>query len=293
MCIMTMMNWIVADLLMFACSVAIYVAIRKASLDKLPHQFNNLAMFAIPATVFVVGALATRQDMSLTLSQAFQVIFTGIVLSYLGSAMSMRSIELAPNAGYSLIISKSYVVLTSILAVPLFGAHLTIPAIIAILLIVGFSALIMINPKATHHAKSSAWAPLAIGTFFCWAFLQIMAKHFNNQGVSAIVFLAYFFTIAAACIVVEMLHRNIRFELVRRHARPFVTIGIASSGFNFFNFYAVSIAPNVGFVNATNAASIGAFTMLSVVLFKDELTKRKFFGVIGVMLGLILLFLVK
>jgi hypothetical protein len=29
------MHWIVADLLMFACSVAVYLAVRKAALDKL------------------------------------------------------------------------------------------------------------------------------------------------------------------------------------------------------------------------------------------------------------------
>lgn len=81
--------------------------------------------------------------------------------------------------------------------------------------------------------------------------------------------------------------------VVKRHMRPFVLIGIAASGFNFFNFYAVSIAPNVGYVNATNAASIGAVTVISAVIFKDELTKRKLIGVAGVLAGLVMLFVWK
>ncbi len=287
------MNWLLADLIMFVCSVGVYVAVRKAALDKLPPQFNNLAMFAIPLVVFVLGDLFTHEKFGLTLSQALQIVGTGVVLSYFGNAMSMKSIELAPNAGYSLIISKSYVVLTSFLAVPLFGARLTTTAIISIALIVAASALIMINPKQAHHAKSAAWVPLALGSFFCWAFLSLMAKHLIAEGIPTIVFLTYVFIIATACILVEMKYKKMNLGVVKQHMRPFVLIGVAATGFNFFNFYAVSIAPNVGYVNATNAASIGAVTILSVALFKDELTKQKMIGTAGVLAGLIMLFVWK
>jgi drug/metabolite transporter (DMT)-like permease len=286
-------HWILADLIMFVCSVGVYVAVRKAALDKLPPQFNSLAMFAIPVVIFAIGDIVAREKMGLTLSQALQIIGTGVALAYLGSAMSMRSIQLAPNAGYSLTISKSYVVLTSFLAVPLFGARLTTTAIISIALIVAASALIMINPKAAHHAKSAAWVPLAVGSFFCWAFLSLMAKHFTAEGIATVVFLSYVFFVATACILIEMGCRGVKFGVVKQHRKPFILIGIASTGFNFFNFYAVSIAPNVGYVNATNAASISAVTILSVILFGDELTKRKLVGTLGVLVGLVALFVWK
>lgn len=278
---------------MFVCSVGVYIAIRKAALDKLPPQFNNLAMFAIPLLVFVVGDVFARKNLGLTLPQALQILGTGVVLSYFGNAMLMRSIELAPNAGYSLVISKSYVVLTSFLAVPLFGAQLTATAIGSIALIVGASALIMINPKVAHHAKGSTWVPLAVGSFFCWAFLSLMAKHLIAEGISTVVFLTYVFIVATICILLEMKYKKVELGVVKKRLWPFVLIGIASTGFNFFNFYAVSIAPNVGYVNATNAASIGVVTVLSVALFKDELTKQKLTGVVGVLTGLVMLFVWK
>lgn len=284
------MHWILADLLMFVCSVAVYLAVRNAALSKLPAQFNNLAMFAIPLVIFGGITIFTRPSFVLTFVQGLQILGTGIILSYLGNAMSMKSIELAPNAGYSLILSKSYVILTSILAVFLFNAALTVPAITAILLIVGSAALIMINPKQTRHPKSGLWVYLALGAFLCWAFLSLIAKHLASQGVPTIVFLIYIFAIACICIVVEMLHKRVNFGLIKRHPGSFILIGITSAGFNFFNFYALSIAPNVGYVNATNTASIGAVTVLSVLLFKDELTKRKLIGVSGIIFGLFLLF---
>ena len=290
---MHIMNWILATLLMFVCSVAVYLAVRRAALNKLPPQFNNLAMFAIPLLIFVAGDLITGQRMHISLWQAVQLLGTGVVLSYLGNAMSVVSIELAPNAGYSLIISKSYVVLTSLLAVPFFHSKLTVQAVAAILLIVASSALILINPKQARKAKSAAWVPLALGSFICWAFLSLMAKHLESGGIPTIVFLTYLFLVANACIVFEMKLKHIDFSVIANKIRPFALIGIAAAGFNFFNFYAIHIAPNVGYVNAANAASIGAVTILSVWLFKDELTKRKISGVIGVLAGLLLLFMWK
>jgi uncharacterized membrane protein len=52
-----------------------------------------------------------------------------------------------------------------------------------------------------------------------------------------------------------------------------------------------NLAPNVGYVNATNAASISLLTLMSSIFFKDELTLKKMIGIVGVTAGLLLLFL--
>ena len=52
-----------------------------------------------------------------------------------------------------------------------------------------------------------------------------------------------------------------------------------------------NLAPNVGFVNAANAASISLLTLMSTFFFKDELTIKKMIGILGVTAGLLLLFL--
>jgi uncharacterized membrane protein len=52
-----------------------------------------------------------------------------------------------------------------------------------------------------------------------------------------------------------------------------------------------NLAPNVGFVNAANAASISLLTLAAAFFFKDELTLKKLIGIAGVTAGLLLLFL--
>jgi len=283
------MYWLSADLIMFACSVGLYLSVRRASLLKLPSQSNNLAMFAVPFLVFAIAGFLTHAKLAISWWQLVQILVTAVILSYYGNAMSVRSIELAPNAGYSLVLSKSYVVLTSILAVPLFGAHLTVRALLAIGLIVTSSAVILVNPKRTHKTHGAAWITLAFGSFLCWAFLSLMAKHLISGGMSTVTFLIYVFGIGTLCVLAEIWQRRIPLNTITSGLWPLLLVGIMASGFNFFNFYAVSIAPNVGYVNATNAASIGAVTLLSPIFFKDELTKQKVVGVFGVIAGLLLL----
>lgn len=285
------MNWIVADLLMFSSSVVLYLTVRKATLLKMPIRLNNFAGFAVPLVIFTIMALVTHQSFALSWQHALIILVTGICCAYLGNRFSLMSIELSPNPGYSLIISKSYVVLTTFLAVPLFHAHLSAGALIAVGLIVAFSALIMINPLASGHAKSTAWLPLAAGAFFAWAFLQLVAKYLFLHGVPTLTFLVYLFLVVTVCISIEL----VKYATKPADARPFLAylllIGIASASFNFFNFYAVRLAPNVGYVNATNAASIAAVTVFAILLFKDEFSWRKIIGVTGVVAGLFLLFL--
>jgi len=66
-------------------------------------------------------------------------------------------------------------------------------------------------------------------------------------------------------------------------------IGIFSTGFNLFQFLAIQSAPNIGYVNAINASSISVVTILAIILFKDEFSKKKLIGVLGVTIGLLLL----
>jgi len=70
-----------------------------------------------------------------------------------------------------------------------------------------------------------------------------------------------------------------------------IPIGIFSTSFNYFMQVGFDLAPNVGYVNATNAASISLLTLMSAILFKDDLSLKKMAGIAGVTIGLFILFL--
>lgn len=283
------MNWILLSLVMFFSSVALYLSIRKSSLLKIPTQINNLAMFAIPLIVYTVIGAVTKQNYSISLLQGTTIFVAAVLFSYLGNVFSLKSIEYAPNPGYSLVLSKSYVVFTTLVAVFLFRAQLSLQNAIAIILIVGFSALIMINPKAVKQSSKAFWLPLAFGAFFCWGLLSLTSKYIFSQGVSTFVFLTYAYIVVTTCILGEIRMKKIPLHNIKNHIWIFLLIGIFSTSFNLFMFEAIKNAPNVGYVNAINASSISLVTIFSILLYKDEMSMKKLFGVFGVIAGLLLL----
>lgn len=155
------MSWILSSLIMFFSSVILYLCVRKSSLQKNPSQYNNLAMFLIPLLVFAFVGTVTHQNYLISIEQLLIIIAASVLFSYLGNGFSLVSIEYAPNPGYSLVISKSYVVFTSLVAVLLFNAELTLKNLLAIILIVAFSVLIMLSQKSIKKLSNKLWLPLS------------------------------------------------------------------------------------------------------------------------------------
>ncbi len=286
------MNWIIASLLMFVSSVALYLCVRKSNALKTPRQLNNLAMFLIPLVVYVVLTVRTPTSFTLKPFEYLLILVQSIFFSYFGNVFSLKGIEYAPNPGYSLIISKSYVVFTAIASVFIFSAPLTLRTVIAIVLIILFSALITVDKDKDRTAANKLWLPYTMGAFFCWGLLALSSKYLLNVGVPILTRLIFSMIIVTVLIFGEIIYKKVEWKKVSRDQLITLSlIGIFGASFNYFMQVGFNLAPNVGFVNATNAASISLLTLMSAFFFKDELTLKKMIGIFGVTAGLLLLFL--
>ncbi len=286
------MNWIIASLLMFVSSVALYLCVRKSNALKTPRQLNNLAMFLIPVLVYLVLTVRTPTSFTLTPFEYFLIVVQGIFFSYLGNVFSLKGIEDAPNPGYSLIISKSYVVFTAIASVFIFSASLTLRTMIAIVFIVLFSAFITIDKDNNRTTSNKLWFPYTMGAFFCWGFLALSSKYLLNMGVLILTRLILSMIVVTVLIFGEIIYKKVEWKKISKDQLiTLLLIGIFGASFNYFMQVGFNLAPNVGFVNAANAASISLLTLMSAFFFKDELTLKKMIGIFGVTAGLLLLFL--
>lgn len=287
------MNWIIAGALVFISSVVMYLLIRKCNLLKIPIIFQNLVMFIIPLVFYLIFAKATYTSVIVTPYELIVLVITSIICSYIGNMLSLKSIEYAPNPGYSLIIQKSYVVFTTIIALIFLQGELTIRTGIGILLIVGCSALVMIGkPKTDQSHVRKSWLPYAIGAFFCFGMLAIMSKYLLDLGVPVYTRLIYLAATVSGFILLEMIiKKQKKYYPTKKELLVLVAVGMLSGSFNYFMQVGYALAPNIGYINAINAASISGISLVSSFLFKDELNKKKFLGIIGVTIGLILLVL--
>ncbi|MEO7364510.1 MAG: DMT family transporter [Candidatus Saccharimonadales bacterium] len=284
------MNWIAYSLLMFFSSVALYLCVRKSSLVKIPTALTNLAMFAIPLIAYVIIGTSSNTKFSITAWHLVMLVVTAVVFAYGGNTMSLKAIEIAPNPGYSLVLSKSYVLFTTIVAVVFLNQGLTWRKAIAILLIVAFSALILVNRKSARHVKDNKWIWLSLGSFFAWGMLSLSSKYLFSHGVATYAFLIYLYALVTICIVsANKMGRKKLQNITTPHWLLLLGTGIFSALFNLVQFEAIRLAPNVGYVNAINAGSISLVTVLAVLLFKDELTSQKAIGIAGVTVGILLL----
>lgn len=285
------MNWIVTSALMVVGSVLLYLTVRKSSILKFPTQFNNLAMFLVPLLIYIILGYLNQANYDITLQNISIILVASVFFSYLANVTSLKSIELAPNPGYSLVISKSYVVFTTLVAFLFLGGEISFRKSIAIIVIIIFSGLIAIDPKKTKEVRSKLWLAYTMYSFFGWGLLSLTIKYLAVQGMATLVTLTYMYIFVTLFIVAEILYKKVGIQVNKQSVFFFLLIGIFSSIFNYYNFYSVSIAPNVGYVNAINAASISIVTIFSIILFKDDFSQRKLLGVFGVTGGLLLLLL--
>lgn len=277
---------------MFLSSVALYLFVRKSNLLKTPQQLNNLAMFLIPVVVYLFLTISTDTRFTLKPFEYFLILIQGIFFSYLGNVFSLKGIEYSPNPGYSLIISKSYVVFTAVVSIFIFSAPLSIKSAIAIVLIIAFSALIMIDKNKNKSKSNKLWLPYTIGAFFCWGMLALSSKYLLNVGVPILTRLIYSMIIVTVLIFGEMRIKKVSLlNISKSQLLTLIMIGVFATSFNYFMQVGFNLAPNVGYVNAANAASISLLTLMSAFLFKDDLSLRKMVGIAGVTIGLFVLFL--
>ena len=286
------MNWIVASILMFVSSVVLYLCVRKSNELKTSQQLNNLAMFLIPLVLYLLLSINSNIRFALKPIEFFIILIQSVFFSYLGNVFSLKGIQHAPNPGYSLMISKSYVVFTAIASVFLFSSLLTFQSVIAIFLILAFSAVIMIDKSKSKMQTNNKWLQYTIGAFFCAGMLAISSKYLLILGVPILSRLIYQMVIVTALILTEIKIKKVKIvSVTKQQLLVLGCIGIFGASFLYFMQVGFNVAPNVGYINAINAGSISLLTLASALIFKDELTIKKMIGIFGVTTGLLLLFL--
>lgn len=220
------------------------------------------------------------------------LILSAIFFSYFGNKASLKSVQLAPNPGFALMISKSYVVATTLAAVVLFGSELSLKGILAIGVIVFFAFQIGVDGQIQgQKLKVGKWLIYSLGAFFAWAGLALVSTYFIKLGINLPARLFYICLVVSVIIGLEMYKKKASFKLGRKQWLVLLGISLASMGFNGFMQVGYAVSPNPGYINAVNAASIAALAPLSSAIFRDPLPWRKFVGVIGVVFGLLLLFI--
>ncbi|MEI7579080.1 MAG: EamA family transporter [bacterium] len=290
------MNWIVASLLMYCSSVFYYLSLRYFQKKNINNTFLNWVSFFIYALAFGCYAFFTGIALKFPVKLLLLTSLAIFLFSYLGNSVSLLGTKTAPNPGYSLIIQKSYAIFTAIASVFLFDSKLTLKSIVSILIVVAF-LIVMNYQKKSKKVGNNLWIIYSFAAFFAFGGLALYTKWLLNEGITVMSRTFYGAFIVMLFFGTELLLRIfIKKEkfVIKLNFKELILLilqGISLGLFNLFMNQAFTTAPNVGYVNIINGASITLITLLAAILYKDKLNLQKVVGIIGVTVGLIMLFI--
>lgn len=286
----SIMNWISTTTIMFFASVLLYILVRELKKYNLPSSTINLGMLGLPLIPTTAMILASGQVVSLSVTELVAVFLSVLLFSFGGNIASIKGQNLAPNPGFSLIIQKSYGSFTIFLAPILFGSYLGFIDIIGAFIVFIFAGIIAIDDRKGLLRESNHWLGYTIIAYFLFGFQSVVHKYFLASGINIFELLLVMF--AVNMVISGMQSYKARKEVMIGTRIIFLLcgVGLLSFIFNFAMIEAYAGAPNIGFVNTANAGSIAALTVVSWLLYRDEINIRKIIGVMGVVFGLVLVF---
>lgn len=285
------MTWITASLLMFISSIIYYLIIKKAVKIGISQEAYMIANFFIAGLFFLIFNVIKNYSMQISFQNISLIFLFALVFSFIGSAISYEAIKYAPNAGYSLVIQKSYAIYTSFAAIFLFKSSLSINKLFAILVIIISTAALTITKGKKINKQNYLWVILSLISFFCYGSLSLSNKFMVNRGIPVTVVLFYTMVFVTSFSLISFITQKKSFQSELKLDRLFYLfmIGFSVSFFYYFKLISEVAAPNIGYVNAINTASNAFYTVLVALIFKDHLSWKKFLAVAGVAGGLILL----
>ncbi len=286
------MNWILLTILAFLSSVALYLSVRLAKNYKLPASVLNFSMFALPSVFLALFILISKEtSFDITIKELIIILTIGFFFSYFGNLLSIKGMQAASNPGISLMIQKSYGALNLFLAPIFYDAEITTKGLIGTALIITFGLVLSYEKGKKIFGKDNRWLIYTFGAFFAFSFLTLTAKYLFIHDLNVFTYLFYLMSFVSIFSLIQI--RINKEKISNSISGLFILgiIGIFAFSLNIFLYLAIDKAPNVGYVNAANAASIAALSIAAWIFFKDNLSIQKLIGIFGIFAGLLLIFL--
>jgi len=201
------MDWIFYSAVMFVGSVVYYLLVKKVQDLGVDRYLYMATTSIVPAIAYALIGLIDGQSFIMS-PLGFLIIFINAAfLNYFGSITGFIGIKTAPNAGYSVIIQKSYAIYTSILAVFLFDSELPFYKVLAILIILFFTGLIVIE-RSNEKFKIGKWVVYSFIAFLLFGGTTIAAKYAAKIGEDPNIFLFWVMLVTASISIVEALRNK-------------------------------------------------------------------------------------
>lgn len=284
------MNWILASVLMFVNSIIFYLMVKKLQIIGIDKRTISLVNNVFSTVLLGTIAYTSGQNVIFSIYIFGLIILMRVLLNYLGAIAGYKSMEIAPNAGYSLVIQKSYAVYTLFAAAVLFGSEVSLYKFLLAGFILACAGYVGFNKGKNATGHDPRWALYAIVSMLSFGTVALTSKYFAKLGVMPVPLLFWSCVFTSILALVDSWRVKIKFKKEDNWTILYmIVLGLSVTGFNYFKLVAELAAPNLGYVSSINAASNAVYAVLVALIFKDSLSKSKFVAIAGMTIGLIML----
>lgn len=283
--------WLIYSLLAFLATLSVNLLIRKIHLRNIPLRTQNSIQFIVPFLGFSIWGLFQPQMLKVNMGHLVLILIFAVVFTQLGTILANKAITLAKNPGYPVAVTRINVLIATLISVLIFNSDLSWITFIAVLIITFASFLFVDYSKKEIRKNNNLWLWYALVSGVLTSGYALGSKYFINEQIPLLTRMFYAFFIMSVIQLTDLILSKTQLKAKKLDLTLLLALGISTFLFNIFVQLAFEYAPNPGFVNAFLAGSIIPTTFLAAYLFKDELNKRKVSGVIGVLIGLIILYI--
>lgn len=163
---------------MFISSIVFYLSVKKLQMLGVDKRIYTIANYAFPTIVFFVFAVINKFSLIYPIVLLVSFIVFRAVLNYIGTIAGYKSMEGAPNAGYSLIIQKSYAVYTLFAAVILYGSEVSWYKFALSGFILLCAAVVAYQKGKKVNRINYQWVIYAVVAMVCFGTTSLSSKYF-------------------------------------------------------------------------------------------------------------------
>lgn len=214
------------------------------------------------------------------------------IITALCNAYKMLALSNGPMH-ITILITTSSMIIPALSGFLMFDEPFSLPKLLFVGILLFFIYLSL--DKKSDGSVNKKWLFYCISTFVIMGIIGIMQKIHQNSAYKNELFgflaSAFFVSILFSLYLAKRNKRSVKFR--KKHYILAVVCGICTFTMNFLNLKLSGLLPSQLFFPTVNGGSIIITSLVSVIFFKEKLSRLQLFGLIGGIISLIMICLTK
>ncbi len=248
------------------------------------YRFNTI-MYAVCIVLFGIGALGGQTS--------FFTIVLGLlfgVVTALSNFYKMRALNSGPMH-ITLLVTTSSMIIPTMCGI-FFGERFSVLKLILVVILIGF--IFLSFDKTDNKKTNKKWLFFCVPAFLFQGSIGVLQKIHQFSAykgeLNGFLFVAFVCSLIYSRIRAQKSYRELSFR--KKQIIFAIMCGVCTYIMNFLNLRLSGLLPSQLFFPLVNGSAIVLSSVMSVLLFKEHLSKKQTLGLIGGITTLILMCLV-